>query len=686
MKEDKKALPENRVRSEGKMPHLLLAALIVIICAAAAQKAVFTAASYPVVLASVAAIWLIYSAAIAKFMARGGFSHAFKKTLALDSFTYLPLLLPLIAKVALAGAGSSLAKYPGFENLPVMLALGIGISASIAWKIMLLPKQIDNILDWYAHKKKIKMALAAAVIIYFAFFSAITVMRHNSFNSTAYDLAIFDQTIWGYSNGELLVNTVRGINLLGDHMHPILFLIAPLYKIFPMPEALLVLQSLALALGALPIFWIARKKINTAAAAMIALSYLLYPSLQYINLFDFHPEAFAIPLLLFAIYFIEEKKYAAATAMLVLTGLCKEHFPLVMASLGAYVFIAHKKRKLGAAMAIAGIAWFAINFKFLLPHFYGEAAYAHLRGYEYLGNTIIEAASNAVLHPQLVIGKIIALDTLAYAALLLIPLGAALAVLLGAPYLLLAAPFLAINFLRSQDLTTAVLYQHNAELIPFIYFAAIMGANRMAKLLSALKLNNKKTAAGAFIIMTTLAAAAAYGPFATIYDAKDFIPDNHSRIGHELHSEVPKDASVSADPLMLPHLAHRKEAYMFPNPFITFMYGKEYWKLENGTKEGQSKVDYVLLDLSRASPSYSAELYTSFVAEFVNNRNYGLDKLEDGYAVFRKGGNYGSGLCRLSGYFKSPVNAAVRIDLNNALSDENRALLKRCVGEGVQQP
>ena len=364
--------------------------------------------------------------------------------------------------------------------------------------------------------------------------------------------------------------------------------------------------------------------------------------------------------------------------MLVLTGLSKEHFPLALASLGAYIFIAHKKRKLGAAMAIAGITWFVINFKFLLPYFYGDTAYAHLRGYEYLGNTLAEAVKNAVLHPQLVIGQLIALDKLAYAALLLIPAGAGIAVLLGAPYLLLAAPFLAINFLRSQDLTTAVLYQHNAELIPFIYFAAIMGAKRMAKLLSAVKLNNRKTAAGAFILMTTLAAAAAYGPFATIYDVKDFIPDNHSRIGHELHSEIPKDASVSADPLLLPHLAHRKEAYMFPNPFITFMYGKEYWKLENGTKEGQSKVDYVILDLSRTSPSYSAELYTSFVAEFVNNRNYGLDKLEDSYARFRKGSSYGEGLCKLNAYFTTSTAAVVKIDLQKALKDENRILLKQC--------
>ncbi len=679
-----KVLPKKIAKNENTKLHVLLAALIISIAAAAVQKSAFATTSYAFVLTAVAAVWIIYSAAIAKFLVHD-LNHAFWKALVLDSLTYLPMLPLFLAKaatefiIAKGGINQTIpANYAGFLQLPIVLAFGTALAANIAGKIMLLPKNLDHTLGTYNFHKKIKIAVLASVIIYFLFFSIITVMRHSSFNSTAYDLAIFDQTTWGYSNGEILLNTVRGINLLGDHMHPILFLIAPLYKVFPMPETLLVLQSLALALGALPIFWIARKRINTTGAAMIAVSYLLYPSLQYINMFDFHPEAFAIPLLLFAIYFIEERKYAAAAAMLILTGLSKEHFPLAMASLGAYIFLAHKKRKLGAAMAIIGLVWFIANFKFLLPYFYGEAAYAHLRGYEYLGNTLTEAVKNAILHPQLVVGQIIAPDKLIYLALLLIPLAATLAVLMGAHYMLLAAPFLAINLLRGQDLTTAALYQHNAELIPFIYFAAIIGAKRMAKLLSPLKLNSKKTAVGVFIILTTITAAAAYGPFATIYDVKQFFPKEHAKLGKLLLKEIPIGASVSADPLLLPHLAHRKEAYMFPNPFITFMYGKEFWKLQNGTKERQSKVDYVMLDLSRASPSYSAELYTGFVAEFLNNNDYSLLKLQDGYALFRKGGSYADGLCTLNVYFKDSTASVVKVDLQNALSNENKVYLKDC--------
>lgn len=665
------------VKKENTKLHLLLALAVVAVSAFAVQRAVFPAANPLLIVAAVIGTWVLYSAAVAKLAAKD-FGNAFQKALVLDSLTFTPLVLPLLAKIAVAAMGTSFSSYGKFGNLPITLAFGAALAANAAGKLILFPKNIDASFDNTIFNKRIKFAVAAAVIAYFLFFSVITVMKHSSFNSTAYDLGIFDQTIWGYSRGEMLLNTVRGINLLGDHMHPILFLFAPLYKFLPMPEALLVLQSLALALGALPIYWMARKRIGQTAAALISVSYLLYPSLQYINMFDFHPEALAIPLLLFALYFADARKYAAAIAMLILTGLSKEHFPLAMASVGAYIFLAQKKRKLGLLLAAAGIIWFIINFKILLPHFAGQAAYAHIRGYEYLGNSLGEAAKNAVLHPQLIIGNLLAFDKISYLALLMFPAGAAAVALLGLPYLLLAAPFLAINMLRSQDLTTAILYQHNAELIPFIYFAVIMGAQSLTKLLTLLKLNNRKIAVGIFVLLTAITAAAAYGPFTTVYNIKEFIPNEHTTTGKLLLAEIPPDASVSADPLLLPHLTHRKEAYMFPNPFIMFMYGKEYWLLQNGTAEGQSRVDYVAMDLSRVSPSYSAELYTNFVAEFLNNRNYGLIKLDDSYALFKKGSDYGEGLCKLNTYFTTSAAAVVKIDLNKTLEEANRIYLNDC--------
>ena len=141
---------------------------------------------------------------------------------------------------------------------------------------------------------------------------------------------------------------------------------------------------------------------------------------------------------------------------------------------------------------------------------------------------------------------------------------------------------------------------------------------------------------------------------------------------------MPKDAAVSADPFLLPHLAHRREAYMFPNPFVTFMFGKNPWQLQNGTEEGQDKVEYVFIDLSRVRPTYNAGMYELFIAEFLNNNNYGLIKFEESYAVFKKGEGYGKGLCTLNDYFATSTASAVKVDLKKALKNESGRHLKDC--------
>ena len=72
------------------------------------------------------------------------------------------------------------------------------------------------------------LALIAAVA-----YASISIYRHDAFASNAFDLGVQDQTVWGYSQLQMIPNTVEMIrNLLGDHFHPILMTLAPLYWIW----------------------------------------------------------------------------------------------------------------------------------------------------------------------------------------------------------------------------------------------------------------------------------------------------------------------------------------------------------------------------------------------------------------------------------------------------------------------
>src|SRR5438445_5081823 len=91
----------------------------------------------------------------------------------------------------------------------------------------------------------------------FAAYASISVYRHQHYASNAFDLAVQDQTVWGYSRLEFIYNTVLGIpNLLGDHFHPILIVLAPFMWMWNSAGVLLVAQAILLALAGIPIsFW-----------------------------------------------------------------------------------------------------------------------------------------------------------------------------------------------------------------------------------------------------------------------------------------------------------------------------------------------------------------------------------------------------------------------------------------------
>ena len=65
---------------------------------------------------------------------------------------------------------------------------------------------------------------------------------------------------------------------LGGHVDPILGALAPLWIVLPSPLTLIAVQVVAVAVGALPLFWLARRHLGSdKAAALLALAYLVYP-------------------------------------------------------------------------------------------------------------------------------------------------------------------------------------------------------------------------------------------------------------------------------------------------------------------------------------------------------------------------------------------------------------------------
>jgi uncharacterized membrane protein len=104
------------------------------------------------------------------------------------------------------------------------------------------------------------------ILVYIVTFSTLSVLKHDTFHSFTFDLGIMSQVLWNTAHGRLFelsldrpLDTELVGSYLGNHVRPILLLLAPLYRLWPDPRLLLILQSVALGLGAVPLFWIVRR-------------------------------------------------------------------------------------------------------------------------------------------------------------------------------------------------------------------------------------------------------------------------------------------------------------------------------------------------------------------------------------------------------------------------------------------
>ncbi len=224
-------------------------------------------------------------------------------------------------------------------------------------------------------------------------FSAISILRHRRFES-AWDLAVFDQAIWLYSRGGAANVTVRTNlpeNLLGDHFHPIVALLAPGFWIIDRAEALLVTQGFLLALSVVPVFLFAERRHGKAVAWISSVAYSLYWGLQRTAEFEFHEIAIAVPLIAFAIYFIDLKARKGYFACLILLVFTKEDMPVLVAFFGIYLLLL-RQYKDGLISLLAGVACFPLITKVVIPFFSGRS-YRHWT-YEQLGPDLSSALAN----------------------------------------------------------------------------------------------------------------------------------------------------------------------------------------------------------------------------------------------------------------------------------------------------
>lgn len=248
-----------------------------------------------------------------------------------------------------------------------------------------------------------RIAFAAAVIAVIAF-GALALVRHWTFHSTASDLAVFDQVLWNTVHGRFMESTLslarcEPHSFFGDHFSPALLLILPLYALFPHPETLIVVQTIALAAGVWPVYLLARRFLpGTGERLVWVAAFLLSAPLSWIALYDFHEITLAVAPLGFAMYFLATRRTVPMILCLLAALLAKEEVAVIGVGFG--VALALQRRWWPSALVITGsVVAFVVTLKVIIPFFAAGAPYQYLGRYASLGRDEAEIARTLLLDP-----------------------------------------------------------------------------------------------------------------------------------------------------------------------------------------------------------------------------------------------------------------------------------------------
>ncbi|HEU0002168.1 MAG TPA: DUF2079 domain-containing protein [Ktedonobacteraceae bacterium] len=527
------------------------------------------------------------------------------------------------------------------------------------------------------------VALAAA--IFSAYFIYLHLGRQDAYLTPAEDLGTYNQAVWNILHGTFIHQTIcnivsdtncyslNGIPRFAIHVEPILLPISLLYLPFPDPKTLLILQTLVVASGAFPAFWLARLRLrNELVAVGIAVLYLLYPAQQQAEVFDFHAVTLTAALLMFTLYFMYTRRTLWLFVFAILSMACKEEIPLVIAFFGLWSILFQQRWRTGLALVGLSIAW--LGLVFLVYRIASPTGHPLLGSrYAYLGSGPLQILRNIVTHPlSLLYQHVLEHSHRQYIIILLAP--AAFLPLLAPWVLMLAVPSIAINLFSSDPNQYLGIFHYSAEIVPVLVFSTIEAMvfivwlvkwyTRQLREARASAAPKAEQASGdsqgegkresrrdqgdrkgrpynttgqpvgmyrfarwaqpvGLCVLLGLALFAVvhedftYGamPFSRGFGWPNVTA--HDQLAGRIENMIPASASVSAQSELVPHVSQRAHIYLFPY--------------------GDTTADYIFLDVTGVTYPYSSPQYIGEVKKVLLGGNYGIVTAQDGYLLLKRG-------------------------------------------------
>jgi len=465
----------------------------------------------------------------------------------------------------------------------------------------------------------------------------ISLYRLWTLTPTSWDLGIFTEYVRDYAHLQAPVVDVRGpgFDLLGDHFQVIVALIAPVFRVFPTPATLLVVQAVLTAVSVFPVVQAGSALLGRGAGRAIGFAYGFSWGLQQMIDFDFHEIAFAVPLLAFSLSALLRRRPRAALWWAVPLVFVKEDQGFTVAAIGLVMWLAAVRRGRGGALSrIAGdgfggaflfcwgLAWSLLEITVIIPRFSPTHHYLYWNLGGVVGGGPAFSAFG-LLH-QVGHAYPVKLQTL---ALLLLPTAF---IALGSPLAAIVVPSLLLRFIATNSSYWGTLYHYNATAMPILFLAAIEAISRWREAGAASgpaggalreKWELVKGGAarhGAAVMLAISVPLAFQFPLSDLWNGQTYEIGTGVAADKAAMAVVPSGATVTATLTLLAPLAARCDTFWIGN-------------------NGNPATQYIVFDGPNSGYSPAISNVPGFIAQLYPHADYHQVFSDDGVYVFKLG-------------------------------------------------
>jgi uncharacterized membrane protein len=462
--------------------------------------------------------------------------------------------------------------------LALVLLMSLLLEALILLSARSVPRQAREF--WHQSVSQIPLVVRrrgplvlviAAALGYAAFFSFYLLRWHYKLRTGNFDLSINNNLMYGGLYGDFLQSPVAFPNdpgkYLAAHAKFGHYLFLPIYALVPRPETLLIIQSVLIGAGSIPLFLFARRHLTEWTAAAIALAYLAYYPMHGATFSEFQNVPIAALFVFGVVWAADAKKWVWMGVLTAIALLMREDIPIGLSVIGLFLLASGYRPTAGLVLAAVSTSYFLVLRFYVMeeagdwwfPTMYKELWADGERGFRSVIKTLLT-------NPLFVLSKLAIEKKVIYLLHLLTPL-AFLPLRRWYLWLSLIPGVLLTLLVTNYDPPTQFSFHYVMHWAPYLFMACVLALVAIGK---SPDLGPLRQRAALFAFCGASAVLSFnYGAFAGRENSFKggfqkveftFTQAEYQRYERlmDLIKDIPKDATVAATEKVGPHLSSRR--------------------------------------------------------------------------------------------------------------------------------